>query len=113
MGPVLSYENGILGRGSLVRNPVIFPSAYSSGNETGKVERQVPNLGIASKLAPDVAIDIDSHPYYTNRGGGTNHDDRVVIDTNLLQAKSHYGATKVGAAHRKVSMLQYGVARMY
>lgn len=79
---------------------------------------------MAAKLAPDIAIDIDSNAYYTSRGGGTKldrHDDRVVIDTSLLQAKAQYGglgvggagATKVVPAHRKVAMMQYGVARMY
>lgn len=143
---MLPYEARNTGRDfydprTLVRNPVlphqVIPSAYSSRNGTGKIERpvgetrrdfpsnakQLPNCGMAAKLAPDIAIDIDSNPYYTSRGGGTKldrHDDRVVIDTSLLQAKAQYGglgagaagATKV-AAHRKVAMMQYSVARMY
>lgn len=147
VGPVLPYEARNTSRDfydprTLVRNPVlphqVIPSAYSSRNGTGKIERpvgetrrdypsnakQLPNCGMAAKLAPDIAIDIDSNAYYTSRGGGTKldrHDDRVVIDTSLLQAKAQYGglgvggagATKVVPAHRKVAMMQYGVARMY
>lgn len=83
----------------------------------------MPNCGMAAKLAPDIAIDIDGNPFYMTRAGGTkldHADDRVVIDTNLLQAKAQYGGLRVGAAaatnvaaHRKVATLQYGMARMY
>ncbi|KAH6785429.1 hypothetical protein C2S51_037884 [Perilla frutescens var. frutescens] len=147
VGQVLPYENGnsikdLYDPRTLVRNTLfshqVIPSAYSgSRNGTGKMERpvgetrrdfpsnakQVPSYGIAAKLAPEIAIDIDSNPYYTSRGGGTKldrPDDRVIIDTNLLQAKAQYGGFGVGAtaaakvaAHRKVAMMQYGVARMY
>lgn len=145
-GPVLPYEASntardyydprMLARNTPLHHHQVPTSIYSSRNNgTVKMERPVgearldfpcnakllPNCGIAAKLAPDIAIDIDSHSYYTNRGGGTKmerHDDRVVIDANLLQAKAQYGglgvgATKVAAHHRKVDMMQYGVARMY
>lgn len=80
--------------------------------------KHIPHSSIAAKLAPDIAIDIDTSPFYINRGGGTklseHGHDRVIIDTNLLQAKAQYGGHVVSAsnvaAHRKV---QYGMARMY
>lgn len=83
--------------------------------------KHIPHFSIAAKLAPDIAIDIDSTPFYTSRGGGaklSDHgNDRVIIDTNLLQAKAQYGGHGVGAsnvaAHRKVGTLHYGMARMY
>ncbi|XP_047941693.1 mitogen-activated protein kinase 20-like [Salvia hispanica] len=117
------------------------PSSHPSRNNTGRMERpmgetgrdyptntkQAMNCGIAAKLAPadvsHVTIDIDTHPYFTSRAGATKvdrSDDRVIVDTNLLHAKAQYGGLGVGAAasakvavHRKVSVMQYGVARMY
>ncbi|XP_041990779.1 mitogen-activated protein kinase 20-like [Salvia splendens] len=118
-----------------------IPSVHPSRNETGRMERpmgetgrdyptntkQAMNCGIAAKLAPadvsHVTIDIDTHPYFTSRAGATkvdHPDDRVIVDTNRLHAKAQYGGLGVGAAasakvavHRKVSVMQYGVARMY
>ncbi|KAK6157088.1 hypothetical protein DH2020_011336 [Rehmannia glutinosa] len=123
IGPVLPYENGNAIKESydprtLVRNTVVsaqvIPSPYYyHKNGTGKTE----------KLAPDIAINIDSNPFYAAEAGSTKldrADDRVMIDTNLLQAKAQYGGQGVGvvaatnvAAHRKVSTVQYGMARMY
>ncbi|KAL2245604.1 UNVERIFIED_CONTAM: Mitogen-activated protein kinase 10 [Sesamum indicum] len=145
VGPVLAYENGHAVKDSydprtLFRNtvPQVIPSLYSyHRNGTGKMDRsagetrrdsssntkQIPNCGMAAKLAPDIAINIDSNQFYMTRAATTklDHvDDRVTIDTNLLQAKAQYGGLGVGAAaatnvvaHRKVATIQYGMARMY
>lgn len=75
----------------------------------------------ATKLAPDIAINIDSNPFYMTRAGVTkvNHhvEDRITVDTNLLQGKAQYGGLGVAAAtaanvaaHRKVGTIQYGMA---
>ncbi|KAL6553833.1 hypothetical protein OROMI_019506 [Orobanche minor] len=124
-----------------VRNTVI-PSSYSyhrnhdlersvgseiTRREFSSATKQIRNSGLAAKLAPDMRINIDTAPFYTlTQAGGPKLDsaeDRVVmIDTNLLQAKAQFGghgvvgasaATGVGAAHRKVATVQYGMARMY
>ncbi|KAK6142287.1 hypothetical protein DH2020_022635 [Rehmannia glutinosa] len=140
VGPVLLYENGNAVKDAydsrfLVRNtvlsPQVIPSAYYyHRNSTGKPEKsvaetqpshtkQVPNCGIAAKLAPDIAINIDSNPFYMTRAAVTKVgpvDDRVVIDANLLQTKARYGGLGVAAAatatnvaaHRKVGSVQYG-----
>ncbi|KAL1560555.1 Mitogen-activated protein kinase 10 [Salvia divinorum] len=150
VGPVLAYENPNATKDfydprTLVRHTAIphqgIPSANPSRNDTGRMERpvgetgrdyhtntkQVVNCGIAANLAPadvsHVTIDIDTHPYFTSRSGGTKldrPDDRVIVDTNLLHAKAQYGGLGVSAAasakvvaHRKVAVMQYGVARMY
>ncbi|KAL8507966.1 hypothetical protein ACS0TY_018495 [Phlomoides rotata] len=151
VGPVLPYENGngmkkdTHDHRTLVRNTVLSPQVIPSAlcykrNSMGKMEKSageiqrevssntkhIPHCSLAAKLAPDIAIDIDSTPFYMSRGGGaklSDHgNDRVIIDTNLLQAKAQYGGHGVGvstvpasnvAAHRKVAMLQYGVGRMY
>ncbi|KAK6142257.1 hypothetical protein DH2020_022605 [Rehmannia glutinosa] len=139
VGPVLLYENGNVVKDaydsrSLVRNtvlsPQVIPSAYYyHRNSTGKPERsvaetqpshtkQIPNCGMAAKLAPDIAINIDSNPFYMTRAAVTKVgpvDDRVVIDANLLQTKAQYGGLGVAAAvtatnvaaHRKVGSVQY------
>ncbi|KAL0406527.1 UNVERIFIED_CONTAM: Mitogen-activated protein kinase [Sesamum latifolium] len=138
VGPVLPCENGnAYDSRTLVRNtlpPQIIPSAYCyHRSSTGKQERtvadaqreftchtkQIPNCSMAAKLAPDIAINIDSNPFYITRAAVTklDHvDDRVTIDTNLLQAKAQYSTAAAAtnmAAHQKVGSVQYGMARMY
>ncbi|KAK3039074.1 hypothetical protein RJ639_028525 [Escallonia herrerae] len=150
VGPVVPYENGnVIKEGydhrTLVRNtvlpPQVAPPAYCyRRNGTGKQDRsvvesdrdapsqtkQVPQFGLGAKLAPDVAINIDTNPFYMTRAGVTKMDhidDRVAIDTNFLQAKAHYGglsaaaaaaaAAAGAAAHRKVGAVQFGLSRMY
>jgi hypothetical protein len=78
---------------------------------------------MAAKYAPDVAINIDSNPFFMTRVGGSKEehvDDRVMIDKSLMQTKAQYGgigaaaaATASRAAYRKVGTVQYGMARMY
>lgn len=78
---------------------------------------------MTAKLAPDIAINIDTNPFYMTRAGVTkvDHvDDRITIDANLLQAKAQFGgigaaaaAAATAAAHRKVGTVQFGMSRMY
>lgn len=86
--------------------------------------KQAVQCGMAAKLAPDIAINIDTNPFFMTRAGVTKvqHNDRITIDTNLLQGKAPYGGigaaaaaatTATGAAHRKVGSVQYGMTRMY
>lgn len=139
VGPGMPYENGNVVKDTydsraLVRNtalpPQVIPSAYCyHRSSTEKTERsvakkQTPKCGIAAKLLPDIAINIDSSPFYMTRAAATkmdHPDDRVVIDTNLLQKRAQYGGLGIGApaaanlaaAHRKVGSVQYGMAKMY
>ncbi|XP_021898364.1 mitogen-activated protein kinase 20 [Carica papaya] len=145
VGPVVPYENGGIMRDtydprSFIRSAVVpsqaVPSAYCYRKSViGKQERstaeperdvssqakQVTQCGMATKFSPDVAINIDSNPFFTTRAGVNkveNVDDRIVIDTNLLQAKAQYGGIGMAgaasvAAHRKVGTVQYGMTRMY
>ena len=131
---------------TLIRNAVLPPQALPPAycyrrTSAGKLERcvgeaerdlpaaaaqakQVPQCGMAAKLTPDIAINIDSNPFYMTRAGVTkvDHlvvDDRISIDANLLQAKSQFGgigaaaAAAAAAAHRKVGTVQFGMSRMY
>ncbi|KAL3502903.1 hypothetical protein ACH5RR_037352 [Cinchona calisaya] len=147
VGPVLPYENGNVMKESydprtVVRNPVlqqqaqVIPSAYCyRGNGTLKSEksvmengrnlstqaRQMPQCGMAAKIAPDIAINIDGNPFYMTHAAGTKVDqvdDRITIDTNLLQAKAQFsgigiGAAASAAASRNVGTVQFGMSRMY
>ncbi|XP_058219303.1 mitogen-activated protein kinase 20-like isoform X2 [Rhododendron vialii] len=143
VGPVVSYENGSVTRNAgVLLPPQANPPAYCYRRSvSGKLERsstetererdfsssssqakQVPQFGMAAaKLAPDIAINIDNNPFYMTRAMvDYGVDDRVAIDTNLLQAKAQYGgigaaaaAAASAAAHRKVGTVQYGLSRMY
>ncbi|CAN4104427.1 unnamed protein product [Withania somnifera] len=128
VGPGLVFDSGNKEKYDprpQVRNavgpPQIMPSAYWGFNSHAK---PMAPCGMAAKLAPDIAINIDSNPFYMMRAGVTKPDradDRITIDTNLLQAKSQYGGIGVAAAaaaataatHRKVGTVQYGMSRMY
>ncbi|GLU04009.1 hypothetical protein SLE2022_211760 [Rubroshorea leprosula] len=143
VGPVVPYENGNIIKDTydprtFVRSTMVpthaVPSAYSYCNSsTGNQDRsrmesdrelpsqakQVPQCGMAAKFAPDIAINIDSNPFFMTRGGVNKVEpvnDRITIDTNSLQAKAQYGgidATASTVSHRKVGTVQYGVTRMY
>lgn len=136
IGPVYQYENG-----NAIKPQVIpSPSAYCyQRSSIGKPERpiaeaprngmshtkQMPNCGMAAKLTSDIAINMESsnNPLYMTRAGVTKADrvnDRVVIDTELLQTKGQYGGLSAAvnvnvAAHRKVGSVQLlnGVGRTY
>ncbi|GKV15502.1 hypothetical protein SLEP1_g26289 [Rubroshorea leprosula] len=143
VGPVVPYENGNIIKDTydprtFVRSTMVpthaVPPAYSycnssagnqdrsrmeSDRELPSQAKQGPQCGMAAKFAPDIAINIDSNPFFMTRGGVNKVEpvnDRITIDTNSLQAKAQYGGIDVTAstvAHRKVGTVQYGVTRMY
>ena len=146
VGPVAPYENGNVKDAydprTVIRNAVLPPQAvppayYYRKSSTGNQERsateaqrdlssqvkQAPQCGMAAKLAPEIAINIDNNPFFMTRAGVTkveHMDDRIGIETNLLQAKAQYGgisaasaAAATAATHRKVGTVQYGMTRMY
>ncbi|KAF8391131.1 hypothetical protein HHK36_023432 [Tetracentron sinense] len=143
VGPVVSYDNGSSIRDAydprmLIRNAVLPPQAVpptycfrrtvtsiakqeSSGSEAERdltqSKTQPPQCSMASKLAPEIAIDINTNPFYLTRVGvakAEQVDDRIAIEANLLQAKSQFaGIGAAAAAHRKVGTVQFGMSRMY
>lgn len=147
MGALAPSENGsaikdAYDHRTLIRNAVLPPQALPPAycyrrSSTGKQERcvgeaerdlssqakQVPQCGMAAKLGPDIAINIDTNPFYMTRAGVSkvDHvDDRISIDANLLRAKAQFGgigaaaaAAATAAAHRKVGTVQFGMSRMY
>lgn len=139
VGPVVPYENGNIKDAydprTLIRSAVLPPQAvpptyYYRKSSTGSQERsateahkQAPQSGMAAKLAPDIAINIDNNPFFMTRAGVTkveHIDERIAIETNLLQATAQYSgisaasaATATAATHRKVGTVQYGMTKMY
>ncbi|KAJ9147175.1 hypothetical protein P3X46_029367 [Hevea brasiliensis] len=126
-----AYDPRTFVRGSLLPAQGV-PSAYGyRKSSTGKQERsalenlsssqkQVQQRGITTKFAPDIAINIDSNPFFLTRAGVNRVeqvDDRITINTNLLHAKAQYSAigtaATVAASHRKVGTVQYGMTKMY
>ncbi|KAL1307606.1 mitogen-activated protein kinase 20 isoform X1 [Arachis ipaensis] len=149
VGPVVPYEYGSIVkdsfdprtfiRGSFVPSQTVPATYYYQRSTTGHqdAEKGVPlkpkhgpqQCGVNAKIAPDIAINIDTNPFFMTRAIGVNkieQDDnnnnhRIAIDTNLLQSKAHqYGgigaaatATTGATAHRKVGPVQYGMTRMF
>ncbi|XP_042489882.1 mitogen-activated protein kinase 20-like [Macadamia integrifolia] len=143
VGPVMSCENGSDMKNGydskmLIRNAVLpqgIPPPYCYRRPSMKHERSVaegerdlsqtkppppPQCGMLAKLVPEISIDMNSSPFYLTRAGvmkADQVDDRIAIDTNLLQAKSQFGGIGAAAAaavtHRNVGTVQYGMTRMY
>lgn len=98
-------------------------SAAEAARDMSSQGKQAVHCGMVAKLAPDVAINIDTNPFFMTRAGVTKvqHNDRISMDTNLLQGKAPYGGigtatattAATGAAHRKVGTVQYSMTRMY
>ncbi|XP_017606827.1 mitogen-activated protein kinase 20 [Gossypium arboreum] len=141
VGPVVLYENGTIMKDAydtrtFIRSTGLPPQAvhpaytYSKSN-TGNQERserelpsqakQGPQCSMAAKFSPDIAINIDSNPFFMTRVKKVEPaDNRITNDTNLLQPRGHYSGIGVGAsaaatgpAQRKAGTVQYGMTRMY
>lgn len=143
VGPVVSYEYGSVAkdsfdprtyiRGAVLPSQPIPPAYYYQRSSPGNKERSateadkgVPikpkhasqQCGVNAKIAPDIAINIDTNPFFMTRAAVNKReqDDRIAIDTNLLQSKAQYGgigAVAGATARRKVGPVQYGMARMF
>ncbi|XWS41062.1 hypothetical protein CRYUN_Cryun17cG0048200 [Craigia yunnanensis] len=138
VGPVVPYENGTIMKDTydprtFIRSTVppqaAHPACSYHKSSTGKQERstmeserelpsqtkQVPQCGMAAKFSPDIAINIDSNPFFMTRVNKVEPaNDRINIDTNLLQAKARgVGVAATATTHRKVGTVQYGMTRMY
>ncbi|XP_010517835.1 PREDICTED: mitogen-activated protein kinase 20-like [Camelina sativa] len=138
MGPVAPFDNGRISRDaydprSFIRStnpPFAQQSAatVSMGKQqerraTMESEKQARHIPQYNRYAPDVAINIDNNPFIMARTGmnkAENISDRIIIDTNLLQATAGIGvaaaaaaAAPGGSAHRKVGAVRYGMSKMY
>lgn len=139
VGPLPPYENGnlikqaydprTLVRSAVIPTQVVHPAYCHRRNSAVNLERTIelerdlaskakqvhlPLCGVPAKLAPEIAINIDTNPFYMTRAGVTkmdNIDDRIALNPSLMQARAQYGANV--AAHRKVGAVQYGMSSMY
>ncbi|KAF3551752.1 hypothetical protein DY000_02002354 [Brassica cretica] len=130
MGPVAPYDNGRTSREaydprSLIRSTALpFPQQSAAATVGKQQERRTTTMESQyNRYSPDVAINIDNNPFILSRTGlhkAENRSDRIIIDTNLLQATAGIGvaaaaaaAAPGGSAHRKVGAVRYGMSNMY
>ncbi|XP_058788244.1 mitogen-activated protein kinase 20-like [Vicia villosa] len=146
VGPVVPYEYGNIVkdsydprafiRGSVLPPQTVPPAYYyqrppppsstanqeRSAKETDKgvvlQAKHGQQCGVNAKMGPDIAINIDTNPFFMTRVGANKleKDDQIAIETNLLQSKAQYGGVGAAAgatAHRKVGTVQYGMTRMF
>ncbi|XP_050227526.1 mitogen-activated protein kinase 20-like [Mercurialis annua] len=138
-GPVAAYNNGSIMkdaydprtyvRGSVVPQAAVPSFAYqklsgakqerstfeTQGDMSSQKQVQQCGMGtnIGARFAPDIAINIDSNPFFMTRAGmnKVEHiDDRITINASLLQAKGQYGgigtaaSATTAAVHRKAGL---------
>ena len=101
------YEKGY-DSSRFMRHGVLPPPAYQfqrPGCNGGKVEVEE---CLPMKMAPDVALDMRSSPFYLAAASKVE-DDRLVPINSPFRGLTAAATT----AHRKVSASQYGMSRMY
>ncbi|XP_010524095.1 PREDICTED: mitogen-activated protein kinase 20 [Tarenaya hassleriana] len=142
--PVPTFDNGRAGRDiygprSFIRNTTFIPSPMVPCNyhnsTIGKQDNMTmePEKSVSSHprqiqhcgYVPEVAINIDNNPFIATRTGMNKVEslsERIVIDTNLLQATSAARYSRIGAAtavtasgsaHHNAGAVRYGVSKMY
>ncbi|GER53417.1 mitogen-activated protein kinase [Striga asiatica] len=106
------------------RIPYVFP--LSSPARPGKAVQPTKDAYDPTSLVRTSVMNIDNtNPFFEAqpRPNKLGDERAVMMDTSLLQSKAQYGGghgvvaatatTNVGVMHRKVGVLQYGMARMY
>ncbi|KAK1404837.1 Mitogen-activated protein kinase [Heracleum sosnowskyi] len=112
VGPLPPYENGnliaqpydprTLMRNAVIPSPAVLPIIPPAYCYTVKQERVVErDRELAAKLAPEIAINIDTNPFYMTRVGLPK----------MEHVEGRIGAS--ASSHRKVGAVQYGMSRMY
>ncbi|KAI9092773.1 hypothetical protein K1719_027570 [Acacia pycnantha] len=129
-----SYDPRTFIRGSMLPSQAVHPAYYYQRSSSGNQERSATTESdkgvsmqakhthseVRAKIAPDIAINIDTNPFFMTRAGvnGIEQDDRIAMDsTSLMPTKTQYGrigaATTGTTAHRKVGPVQYGMTGMF
>ncbi|KAM0837378.1 hypothetical protein ACQ4PT_061699 [Festuca glaucescens] len=138
VGPVQPYENGGINDPYDPRR-VVMNSAYppqqqipqtygyyqtpaeSACSEPLQAERYTPHQQAYacanSSTVPDVALDMRAPPFHQSAGPKRGSSDRLSAETNLYtRSLNDIAATTSGvaaSAHRKVSVVPYGMSLMY
>lgn len=128
VGPVLPYESGQNINGSydsrvFSRNGIIPPQGisphYVNRTNTVNQEKSRPEVGreynTAAKPSPQMAIDINSNPYYHQpQVKSSQLNDQIAMNAKLLQEQSQLGAigaaAVAAAARREVGAVQFGLS---
>ncbi|TKY57231.1 Mitogen-activated protein kinase 20 [Spatholobus suberectus] len=116
-------------RGSVLPSQPILSTNHYQRSSSGKQERSATEAdkgvslqsklaqrcGVNAKIAPDIAINIDTNPFFMTRTGVNKIelDERIAIDTKLMQSKAHQYGRISTTAHRKVGPVQYGMTRFF
>jgi len=125
-----SYDPRSFIRGSVLPTQPVPPAYYyhqrSSTGTATEADKSVPlqakqhdqeQFGVNAKRAPEIAINIDTNPFFMTRAGVNKLEqgDQLVIETNLLQPKTYGGSSAAAGAtaHRKMGPVQYGMTRMF
>ncbi|XP_050218244.1 mitogen-activated protein kinase 19-like [Mercurialis annua] len=89
-------------------------SMMESEKDSSHIRRQPTQSNIATKPTPVMAMDMNANPYYQPQPKVEQLNERITIDTKLLQAQSQFGAVGAAAvavaAHRSVGAVQYGLS---
>ncbi|XP_021287680.1 mitogen-activated protein kinase 19 [Herrania umbratica] len=133
IGSVIPYENGknvkdgynakIFYRNAVLPPQNVSPQCFlrtgtpnqeKSGIQAGRDPQAKLQSSMAAKPSPGMVVDINSNPYYQPQAKAEQLNDRLPIDTKLLQAQSQFGAVGaaavVVAAHRNLGTVQYGLS---
>ncbi|KAK3009350.1 hypothetical protein RJ639_013086 [Escallonia herrerae] len=131
VGPVLPYEDSrgvkdayqarVFAGNGVLPLQTISPHCYfrtHGGNQEqsstdAKSIKQLQPQCMTSKLAPGMAIDINTTPYCHPQAQAGQLNTQTSIDAKLRQAQSQFGAVGAAAvavaAHREVGAVQYGL----
>ncbi|XP_057509120.1 mitogen-activated protein kinase 19-like [Actinidia eriantha] len=137
VGPVLPYASGrnvsdAYDPRLFLRNGIIPPQGISphyltrtntvnqekSGpelnRESAQIRSQPAQCNTAAKPAPQMAIDMNTNPYYQQHVKASQLNDQIAINAKLLQEQSQLGAigaaAVVVAARREVGAVQFGLS---
>ncbi|KAF8408973.1 hypothetical protein HHK36_005043 [Tetracentron sinense] len=146
VGPVVPYENCsnikdvAYNPRMLIRNAVLPPQAIppryclprtstvkqeksltEAAKDLSQAKPQHPRLSMMAKLAPVIAIDVNTNSYYLSRSGlakADQVDDQIATSTNLLLSKSQFGgiggaAVAASTTLRNVGTVQFGMPRRH
>lgn len=77
------------------------------------IQSKQPRSYVSGKMGTDIALDKGASSFYLPGGPKADVVNRTPVEANLLPKSPFHGISTGGAAHRKVSVGQFGMSRMY
>ncbi|KAL2316802.1 hypothetical protein Fmac_030678 [Flemingia macrophylla] len=124
-----SYDSRTFIRGSVLPSQPIPPTTHYQRSTSGKQEssateadkgvslqsKLAQQCSVNAKIAPDIAINIDTNPFFMTRARANkiDQDERIGTEKKLLQSKAQQYGGISSPAHRKVGPVQYGMTRLF